>query len=66
VSLGQVPNPAVDAFDVLDVMPPKERYDIARVLERHVADTVTHPLSLGTAQHIEGRSTRTDRCTSTN
>jgi len=60
VSLGQVPNPAVDAFDVLDIMPPKERYDIARVLERHVADTVTHPLSLGTAQHIEGRSTRTD------
>ena len=60
VSLGQVPNPAVDAFDVLDVMPPKERYDIPRVLERHVVDTVTHPLALGTAQQIEGRSTRTD------
>ena len=60
VSLGQVPNPAVDAFDVLDVLGPRERYDIPRVLERHVADTVTHPLSAGTAQSIDGRSTRTD------
>jgi hypothetical protein len=60
VSLGQVPNPAVDAFDVLDVMPPKERYDIARVLERHVADTVTHPLTVGNEQQIDGRSTRTE------
>jgi hypothetical protein len=58
VSLGQVPNPAVDAFDVIDVLPPKERYDIARVLERHVVDTVTHPLTVGGSQHIEGRSTR--------
>lgn len=60
VSLGQVPNPAVDAFDVLDVLPPRERYDIPRVLERHVADTVTHPLTLSGEQHIEGRSTRTE------
>jgi hypothetical protein len=60
VSLGQVPNPAVDAFDVIDVMPPRERYDIARVLERHVVDTVTHPLTVGSPQQIEGRSTRTD------
>jgi hypothetical protein len=60
VSLGQVPNPAVDAFDTLDVMPPRERYDIPRVLERHVADTVTHPLTLGSPQQIEGRSTRSD------
>lgn len=60
VSLGQVPNPAVDAFDVLDVLPPRQRYDIPRVLERHVADTVTHPLTVGPAQTIEGRSTRTD------
>jgi hypothetical protein len=58
VSLRQVPNPAVDALDVLDVMPPKERYDIPRVLERHMADTVTHPLTVGQAQQVEGRSTR--------
>jgi len=60
VSLGQVPNPAVDAFDVLDVLPAKERYDIPRVLERHIADTVTHPLVVGQAQTIDGRSTRAD------
>ncbi len=60
VSLGQVPNPAVDAFDVIDVLPPKERYDIDRVLERHIADTVTHPLTVTSEQSIEGRSTRTD------
>lgn len=98
VSLGQVPNPAVDAFDVLDVMPPggwetvvvsyREgasgsagfgsapfgtspfggdgvrgrpilgRVSRGAVLERHIADTVTHPLTLGSAQRIEGRSTR--------
>ncbi|NUT08184.1 MAG: hypothetical protein HOV76_32425 [Hamadaea sp.] len=61
VSLGQVPNPAIDAFDTLDVMPPRERYDIPRVLERHVVDTVTHPLNVETAaQQIDGRSTRTE------
>jgi hypothetical protein len=59
VSLGQVPNPAVDAFDVLDVLPPRERYDIPRVLERHIADEVTHSLTNG-ALTIAGRSTRTD------
>lgn len=62
VSLSQVPNPAVDAFDVIDVLPPRERYDIARVLERHVVDTVTHPLVIddNSPQTIDGRSTRTD------
>lgn len=95
VSLGQVPNPAVDAFDVLDVLPPGRKvsgvgylsggfgrdpfgsspfgvgsgsgrpqvtYSSTRVIERHVADTVTHPLAVGgnTFQSIEGRSTRTD------
>jgi len=60
VSLGQVPNPAVDAMDALDVLPPRERYDTPRVLERHVADTVTHPLALDSPQNIEGRSTRTE------
>lgn len=60
VSLGMVPNFAVDAGDVLDVLPPRERYDIARVLERHIADTVNYPLTEGGAVTIEGRSTRTD------
>jgi hypothetical protein len=60
VSLGAVPNPAVDAFDAIDVMPPRERYDLPRVIERHFADTVTHPLTVGQAQQIDGRSTRTE------
>lgn len=59
VSLSQVQNPAVDAFDVIDVLPLRERYDIPRVLERHVVDQVTHPLLFG-AQRIEGRSTRVE------
>lgn len=60
VSMGQVPNPAADSADVFDLLPPRERYDIPRVLERHIADTITHPLALGPEQQIEGRSTRTD------
>jgi hypothetical protein len=60
VSLGMFPNMAMDAGDALDVLPPRERYDIRRVLERHVADTITYPLVVSNAQTIEGRSTRTD------
>lgn len=60
VSLASVPNPAIDAFDILDVLGPRQRYDIPRVLERHVVDTVTHPLTIGPAQQIDARSTRTD------
>jgi hypothetical protein len=62
VSLSAVPNPALEAFQVLDVLPPDIAYGPTRVLERHVADTVTHPLALGTGspQQIQGRSTRTD------
>lgn len=60
VSLTTVPNPLLDAFDVLDVLPPPERRDQPRAIERHVADTVTHPLDDGSPQTIEGRSTRTD------
>jgi len=96
VSLGSVPNLAVDAFDVLDVLPPHKsqtiitgyrgggsgfgtmpfgtgpfgggsgggvpilgRASVGAVMERHVADTVTHPLTIGSPQTIEGRSTRT-------
>ncbi|MGZ4617186.1 MAG: hypothetical protein ACXV3F_00350 [Frankiaceae bacterium] len=60
VTLGAVPNPSIDAFDSLDVLPPRERYDIARVVERHIADTVTHQLDVTQPLHIDGRSTRTD------
>lgn len=57
-------NPALDAFAVIDVLPPRERYDIARNLERHVVDTVTHPLDITQPVQITGRSTRTDPYTS--
>lgn len=58
VSASAVPNPAMDAFDALDVLPKRERYDIPRRIERHLADVVTHPL-LPTGQlRIAGRSTR--------
>ena len=60
VSLEQTHNPAVDAGDVLSVLPPRESSSMPRVLERHVADTVTHPLSVTGTQRIEGRSTRED------
>jgi hypothetical protein len=59
-SLGSLPNPALDAFQVLGVLPPRERADLGQTLELHVADTVTHPLDVTTAQHIEGRSSRPD------
>jgi hypothetical protein len=59
VSLESVPNPAIDAFDVIDVLPPRQRYDLERVLERHVVDDVTHSLTLQETQ-IDGRSTRAE------
>lgn len=93
VNLTQLPNPAIDSFDSLDVLPPGRVYgrrpasggltpgagvypgantypggstpavswaygpDV--VLERHIADTVTHSLDASALQ-IQGRSTRTD------
>jgi hypothetical protein len=60
VSLTTAPNMVMDAFAVLDIRPPRERYDIPRVLERHIADTVTHPLDVSQPMHIDGRSTRSD------
>lgn len=88
VSLGSVPNPAIDAFDALDVLPAGWRTEVetvrsggfgtmpfgsgsfgagtaqttvrrvpTRPIERHVVDTVSHPLTVdGGAQQIEGRS----------
>lgn len=98
VSLSQTPNPALDAFDVIDVLPPGwvtqareistsgggfgldpfgtgpfglstggtayETYRVStQVIERHIADTVTHPLSATEPLRIDGRSTRTDEYT---
>lgn len=59
VSLGTLPNPAAEAFQVMDVLPPRQRYDLDRVLERHVIDEITHSLSLDETQ-IDGRSTRAE------
>lgn len=53
------PNPAMDAFDVIDILPPRERYDIARIVERCVVDTVTHQLDVSQPMTFTGRSTRT-------
>jgi hypothetical protein len=99
VSISTGPNPAMDAFQVIDVLPPGSRTVITGystvagvggefgtspfgtgpfgggdtsvpilatvptgVLERHVADTLTHPLMVesGSPLHIDGRSTRAD------
>jgi hypothetical protein len=59
-TLGSLHNPAMDSYDALDVLNPKERYDIARPTQRMVVDTVTHPLDITQPQQIQGRSTRTD------
>lgn len=60
VSLSATLNPAMDAGDVIEVLPPRERYDIPIASERHLVETVTHPLVVDgtTVQRIEGRSTR--------
>lgn len=60
VNLGQLPNPAVDALDIIDAVPKKERYDIPRAVERHIVDRVSHPFAQGDEQQMSGRSTRTD------
>lgn len=74
VSLGSVPNAAIDAMDVIDVLPPGSQTVVTgyvgsspvlvaestRAWERHMVDTVTHPLSVTQGQQIAARSTRTD------
>jgi hypothetical protein len=62
VSLSAVPNPQVDAWHVIDVLPPKQPWAPDRVFERHVVDTVVHPLAFGdgSPMTITGRSTRSD------
>lgn len=59
-SLSAAGNPAVDAMDVIDVMPPRLQRTEVRFTERHVVDTVTHQLDVRQPQQITGRSTRTD------
>lgn len=60
LSLTAVRNPALEAFDVIDVLPPRRQPLGALRTERHIVDSVTHPLDPGGVQTIEGRSTRTD------
>jgi len=57
-SWSQVPNPAVDAGDLIDVLPPPAYRGHYPHPERHLADTVTHPLTVGPEQNIDGRSSR--------
>lgn len=59
INASQVPNPAVDAWDALDVLPPPQQ-GVGRFLERHIVDQVTHGLDVTAAQQIQGRSTRSD------
>ena len=60
MTLTAVPNRALDVMDTVDVLLDQERYDIARPVERHLIDRITHPLGVGDAQQIDTRSTRTD------
>jgi hypothetical protein len=60
VSLSQVPNPALDAFQTVDVLRPKRQFEGTPGIERYVADTVTHPLSVDQPTHVDARTIRTD------
>jgi hypothetical protein len=60
ITAGALPNPALDAYDAVDVLPPRERYDLPQVVERHFVETVTHPLTVDQPMHIAGLSSRTD------
>lgn len=56
LTVSTAPNPAADALDIIDVLPRRERYDIPRVVERHIIDNLTHSLTVRGAQNIVGRS----------
>jgi hypothetical protein len=62
-SATQVPNPAVDATDVVELLAPRERRDLSRAVERHMVATVTHSLDVTQSQTIQTSSTRTDAFT---
>jgi hypothetical protein len=56
-------HPCLDAYDPIDVMPPREEPTATRRVERHMVDAVTHALTPEGTQSITGRSTRTDAYT---
>lgn len=60
ISAQSAPNPAIDSGDVLDVVAPRESRTLPRPVERHLVDTVTHPLTVNGEQQIDGRSTIPD------
>lgn len=62
LDLTAVPHPGLEDGDVLSVVLPKERADIGRPVETHLADVITIPLnpSRGGTQRIQTRSTRPD------
>jgi hypothetical protein len=59
LSLTALRNPKLDALDVIDVLLPPEA-GVARTMERHIVERVTHPLTVDGSQDITGRGTRTD------
>jgi hypothetical protein len=60
LSMSAVRNHTLDALDQIDVLLPRERYDLPRPVEHHLIDKVVHPLTPDGAQSIDTRSTRTD------
>lgn len=60
VTLTTVRHPGLDAFDVIDLILPSQPFATELESERHVLDTVTHPLTPAGTQTLTGRSTRTD------
>lgn len=60
LSLQAAPNPALDDGDTIQVVLPRERYDVPRPVERHVVRRLTVPLTPGAAQSIDTRSTVAD------
>lgn len=60
LSLESIVNPALDAGDVIDVLLPAVRRDLARPVERHIIDRVTIPLTVAGSQAIDTRSSRPD------
>jgi hypothetical protein len=53
------PNPALDVYDVIDVVLPKGDSGTVRPVERHIIDSVTIPLTPDGEQKIAVRATRT-------
>lgn len=55
-----IPNPALDAGDIILALLPKTDANLQRPTELHILDSVTHPLSFanGQGQELDTRSTR--------